>query len=368
MATRKIRRSVCTPSMFDRLQRQNVNTCRDVLSRSNFELMKMFGLTLPQVKSLVDQISMICAPKSCKVSKMFEFSKEKDAKQKNSTFFRTSLPDLDKALHGGIPAGTLTEITGPAGCGKTQFCIMLSLLATMPIEIGGFAGRVIYIDTESAFSATRLVEMAQARFPDYFHGENKEERLLTLVQNVFIEFPSTCSNLMNKLQSLEMDIISKKVSLLIVDSVASLVRKEYGTSLNHNMADRSNFLIKEAALLKYLAETFHIPVVVTNQITTRFHSDQNDIIQPTHSIFPNSYVTSALGNTWSHSVNTRLITEYVDPIRRQIMVAKSPIAPFTSFVYTIQASGIVPEKNGANHYSGTNPSVQQIRPRTGVIS
>lgn len=364
MATRKIRKSVCNSNMFNRLKRQNINTCKDILSRSNFELMKMFGLTLPQVKNLVDQVSRTCVPKSSKASEMIKSSKEKETRQRNRTFFRTSLPDLDKALHGGIPVGTLTEIAGPAGCGKTQLCIMLSLLATMPTDMGGLAGRVIYIDTECAFSAARLVEMAQARFPDYFQGENCENRLLTLTENIIIDFQSSCGSLMDKLQSLEMAIISKKIRLIIVDSVASLVRKEYGAIMNHNMADRSNFLTKAAAVLKYLAESFQIHVVVTNQITTRFHSDQQtDTMQPTM-----SRVTSALGNTWSHSVNTRLITEYVDSIRRQVMVAKSPIAPFTSFVYTIQASGIVQEKDGANHYSGTNPSVQQIRTRSALMN
>lgn len=47
------------------------------------------------------------------------------------------------------------QIAGPAGCGKTQFCIMLSVLATLPQDKGGMDASVIYIDTEAAFSATR---------------------------------------------------------------------------------------------------------------------------------------------------------------------------------------------------------------------
>ena len=31
-----------------------------------------------------------------------------------------------------------------------------------------------------------------------------------------------------------------------------------------------------------------------------------------------SYVTAALGNTWSHSVNTRLILQYVDERKREV--------------------------------------------------
>lgn len=47
------------------------------------------------------------------------------------------------------------QIAGPAGCGKTQLCIMLSVLATLSQDKGGLDASVIYIDTEAAFSATR---------------------------------------------------------------------------------------------------------------------------------------------------------------------------------------------------------------------
>lgn len=48
-----------------------------------------------------------------------------------------------------------TQIAGPSGCGKTQFCTMLSVLATLPGNRGGLEGKVLYMDTESAFSAER---------------------------------------------------------------------------------------------------------------------------------------------------------------------------------------------------------------------
>ena len=62
------------------------------------------------------------------------------------------LPKFSKyALHVFL----LRQIAGPPGCGKTQFCIMLSVLATLPVTMGGLDGGVAYIDTESAFSAER---------------------------------------------------------------------------------------------------------------------------------------------------------------------------------------------------------------------
>jgi hypothetical protein len=46
---------------------------------------------------------------------------------------------------------------------------------------------------------------------------------------------------------------------VILDSVASLVRKEF-SNLHGGMIRRTDFLTSEAALLKYVAETFSLPV------------------------------------------------------------------------------------------------------------
>ena len=62
------------------------------------------------------------------------------------------------------------------------------------------------------------------------------------------------------IESLEEEIISKGVKLVIIDSVASVVRKEFDTQLQGNMRERNKFLAREAASLKYLAEEFSIPV------------------------------------------------------------------------------------------------------------
>ena len=63
-----------------------------------------------------------------------------------------------------------------------------------------------------------------------------------------------------RLQKLEEHIIACNAKLVIVDSIASVVRKEYDSAINRNMAERSSFLVRVAALLKYTAEAFSIPV------------------------------------------------------------------------------------------------------------
>lgn len=63
-----------------------------------------------------------------------------------------------------------------------------------------------------------------------------------------------------RLERLEEDIISTGGGLIILDSVASVVRKEFDTTLPGNLMHRSNLLGHEAATLKYLAHQFNIPV------------------------------------------------------------------------------------------------------------
>lgn len=73
------------------------------------------------------------------------------------------------------------QIAGPPGCGKTQFCMMFSVLATLPRPLGTANGSVAYIDTESAFSAQRSVFIVSSRM-DFFHLVKK---IAVVVINVF---------------------------------------------------------------------------------------------------------------------------------------------------------------------------------------
>ena len=60
--------------------------------------------------------------------------------------------------------------------------------------------------------------------------------------------------------------------------MASLVRKEFDCSTAANMVERTNLLVRQAARLKYIAETFNIPVrpVVVHQATSICAWKMND--------------------------------------------------------------------------------------------
>ncbi|KAJ7344728.1 hypothetical protein JRQ81_000678 [Phrynocephalus forsythii] len=375
MASKKLRRAGLSQDLCERLSRYQITTCQDVLCLSLLELMKVTGQSYWKVKKLLNTVSRSCAPKMQTVYEM----KMKRTINPSSAFLQTTLEDLDKILHGGIACGSLTEITGPAGCGKTQFCIMMSLLATLPTSMGGLDGAVVYIDTESAFSAERLIEIAQHRFPHYFASE---EKLVSMPNRIHLYRELTCDSVLKRIESLEEEIISKNVKLVVIDSIASVVRKEFDLKLQGNLKERSNLLTKEASILKFLAEEFSIPVILTNQITTWLNDGfavQTDLLSPADDFSlsegssrkgdgESGYVTTALGNTWSHSVNTRFILQYLDSQRRQLLVAKSPAAPFISFLYVIEKSGLLLQESSQKDqpccsWEGTSPALQAIKVR-----
>lgn len=302
------------------LAKHDVLLCKDVLTKNILELMS-FGLDYNESKFVFDSVSKSVAPNSSKVSDLLE--------KKQQWFLSTQLAKLDQCLHGGLTSGTITELTGPPGCGKTQFCMMLASLTIMSLlSTDDLDSCVIYIDTENAFTAKRLLEISSCHL-----GENQTSHLDVeeIASNVVVFYESTFQEMLTRLESLETIIIERNVKLIIVDSIASLARKEFG---GHNLVtERNNMLMKEATLLKYFAERFNIPVLVTNQVTTSTSSE----------LSKDSCLIAALGNTWAHAVNTRLMIRHSneDHSIRELLVAKSPLCPLSKFLYKIDASGIV---------------------------
>ena len=334
-----IHRTPLTQETAHALNRLGIIKCGQLLQRSELSLSFALDLSVPDVRRIIDTVAKAIISRCDSAWDILVHKKNAPA------FLPTGLYPLDETLYGGIPAGTITELVGRAGVGKTQMCLTLTALATLPpTNVATSTSSVVYIDTEQKFDPNRLLQIIMSRCKvrqmeqtdTAFRNLSSQElrRVCTnAVARVSVFTLTTCKELVDRLRKLQRLVIEKNVKLLIVDSVAAVARQEY-SSIVHRQA----WLNQQASLLKYIAERFEIPVVVTNQVTTRVGADASDALLP------------ALGNTWSHCVNTRLVLhaenrdrceiDQVAAVDRSLTVQKSPMADQLVLNYEISERGV----------------------------
>ncbi|KAH7863611.1 hypothetical protein Vadar_019872 [Vaccinium darrowii] len=315
---------------------RNLLTARDVLSLTEFELMEVLDVGLAEVKSAVAQVSEIACPAYQTVSILLE---QQIKNEYYSGHLPTHLKGLDEVLCGGIPFGVLTELVGPAGVGKTQFCMKLSLLASLPATFGGLDGRVIYIDVESKFSSRRIIEIGVNSFPELFRMEGMAQEM---AGRILVLQPASLAEFTESLQQLKVSLLQHEVKLLVIDSMTALVsgELEQGPPKQHPLGWHISFI-------KSLAEFSRIPVVVTNQVRSQsrnevsqycFQAQSRDETIEGSATF-DSHLVPALGIHWAHAVTIRLVLE-ANSGERFMKLAKSPISPPLVFPFNITSCGI----------------------------
>lgn len=157
---------------------------------------------------------------------------------------RTGTTVLDWLLEGGYEKDVLTCIYGSPGSGKTN--ILLSCIANSSSLKGK---KIIYIDTEGNFSTTRFKQICS----DY---EEVMDRMVFLSPVTFEEQ----RNAFDKLRK----IVTDKVGLIVLDSVAMLYRLELGKTKDVYNVNRDLGL--QLSYLTEIARKKNIPVLVTNQV------------------------------------------------------------------------------------------------------
>jgi len=158
-------------------------------------------------------------------------------------------PIIDKLLDGGYEKDILTTIYGPAGSGKTLFCL-LSLL-----KIAESGKKIIYIDTEGGFSIERLKQLS----PDF-------KKLLD--QIVFLR-PTSFQGQKKAFEKLK-EIVNNKIGMIIVDTIAMLYRLEIGKSDDVYEVNRE--LGRQLSCLSEIARKKKIPILITNQVYADFNN------------------------------------------------------------------------------------------------
>jgi DNA repair protein RadB len=164
--------------------------------------------------------------------------------------YQTRCKPIDDLLGGGIEAGTITQIYGEAGSGKTNLCLQLA------IECVKSGKKVIFIDTEG-FSPERFSQIA---------GEKARE----IAQDIFIFEPLTFEEQWSAIKDAE-KLIKKNVGLIIIDSLVSYYRfelnEERSLQLKRELANQLTHLLG-------IARKYNIAVAITNQVYTDVATDE----------------------------------------------------------------------------------------------
>jgi DNA repair protein RAD57 len=163
-----------------------------------------------------------------------------------------------------------SELTVFSGAGKTQLLLTLLLASQLPPP-HGFAKSAVYISTEAVLATNRLAQLLSSH-PALTSLPADERPSLSRILS--IQTPDLESQEHILRYQLPVAIKKHGVGLVILDSVAANYRSEFDNQGARNgaasMAKRGTQLVQLGALLRELARTEGITVVVANQVADRF--------------------------------------------------------------------------------------------------
>jgi DNA repair protein RadB len=160
---------------------------------------------------------------------------------------------FDTLLSGGYEKDIVTTIYGPAGTGKTCFCL---LAAIQSVKKGG---KVIYVDTEGGFSTERFTQLT----PEY----------KLLLKNIVLYKPTSFTEQIEVFEKLR-ESLRENCGLIIIDSVAMLYRLELGQTTNIYELNRE--LGRQLAYLTEIARKKNVPILITNQVYASFEETEKN--------------------------------------------------------------------------------------------
>jgi len=151
---------------------------------------------------------------------------------------------LDSLLDGGVETGTITQIYGASGTGKTSICLMLAY------NTARSGLKVAYIDTEG-LSPERVSQIFQEK---------------DALKNVYIYDVIDFKQQSTAIKELAKLCKDEGIKLVIVDSFTFLYRSELEDVERQIKIKRE--LIAQLTFLLGLARKFDLAVVITNQVFT----------------------------------------------------------------------------------------------------
>lgn len=301
------------PKLFDAIERAGICTSKQIIILSCWDIKKVTNLSIEDILFVKNLVSEHVRPKSVTCYKLLKL--QKDIK------ILSGCAAINKILEGGFRRGSVTEIYGESGSGKTQ----ISLQAAAH----NWPNCTVYICTEDLFPINRFEEVKQS-IPDY-------NPFIDYGSAIFVEHITESRDLLSCVRvRLPMLLPQKKFSLIVVDSVAAPFRVE-----STNYIQRAEEMRELAICLLSMAQDFNLAVICINQVTAAF-DNKTDMLP-------------SLGLAWSNMVSTRLYlrktsktvndkskksdAKYMSHIR-ELSVVFAPDLPNSSADFVISSEGL----------------------------
>lgn len=164
---------------------------------------------------------------------------------------RTGLEKLDEVLGDSIRSGTITDVFGESGAGKTQ--LVMQIIANSVLD-----NNVFYQDTTGNFRPERLLEMVPSKDPKFL-----DKITVGRITNV-------------KEQQSSLDKIKKSdFSLIVIDSVTDLFSFEYPKE--EQFLEKTTQFSKYMKRLSQIAFETKIPIIITNMMRKVDQTEQENM-------------------------------------------------------------------------------------------
>ena len=155
----------------------------------------------------------------------------------------TGIKKIDQYLDGGIKNGTITDIFGETGTGKTQLAMQISINSLLT------GGTVLFQDTTGKFRPERMLDLIKSRELD--------PNLLDRVKVARITNTSEQIKYLSKIKE-------NDFSLVIIDNITDLFSYEF--SKEDQNLEKNIIFMQYMHNLSLISIQKKLPIIVTNMI------------------------------------------------------------------------------------------------------
>lgn len=313
---------------INKLKSAGIFTIPGINMQCRKELLGIKGLSDAKVDKIIE---------AAKKLTNYGFVKGTDALQRRKSILRitTGCRAFDDLLGGGIESNAITEAFGEFRTGKSQIAHTLCVTCQLDLNVGGGAGKAIYIDTEATFRPERIKPIAE-RF-----GLNPE----AVLDNILVARAFTHEHQANLIAAVAAQMAKDRYALIVVDSITALFRSDF--SGRGELAERQQKLCKMMNHLIKLAEEFNVAVYITNQVVADPGAAAMFVADPKKPIG---------GHILAHASTVRLSLRKGRGEDRLCKIYDSPNLPEHECAFSICEDGINDAKNTATATVGVTPN------------